>query len=415
MRNEQFARLAKQGSGYLKWRMPKLHRFLSGQQRLQSLYSAAITSRVVVPEVNELLHQLRSAHLRRMPKVQGTMLSAGCAGLWYFDWIRKCTGHRSRHIGIEFYTPKPEGLPDNVDWIGNTVGNMIGVSDGGCQLVFSGENLEHLWPEEVIGFFEESNRVLEPGGWLVIDSPNRLVTAPLNWSHPEHTVELTPSEAARLAALAGFELVGLSGLWLCRDPQTSRILSFSPGDEEEGWSFAERVVIAESDPDNSFIWWLTARKTSLPKSAELADEMMKIFANAWPERKRRFLSLVGKTVQRGSRATVRCDQGERGPLLYGPYMPLKRGSHIAEFEIRASGAPNVDAPVVQLDVLGNGGRGIVTQMVSSRDLERSAGKVRLKFQLTELEFGIQARCISLGNAAIECTAEILDGQGSLSQ
>jgi Methyltransferase domain len=336
------------------------------------------------------------------------MLSAGCAGLWYFDWIRKCTGHTSHHIGVEFYTPKPEGLPDNVDWIANTVGNMMGVRNACCQLVFSGENLEHLWPEEVVGFFEESNRILEPGGWLVIDSPNRLVTAPLNWSHPEHTFELTPSEAARLATLAGFEVVGLSGLWLCRDPQTKQLLSFSPCGEEEGWSFAERVVTAETEPDNSFIWWLTGRKMGLPKSPELKDEVAKIFANAWPERKGRFLSLVGEVVRRGPRATVRCDKGEHGALLYGPYMPLKQGSHVVEFEIRASGGGNVNAPVVQLDVLGNGGREITTRTVTRRDLERSAGKAHLKFQLTELEFGIQARCISLGNAALECTAEIIE-------
>jgi hypothetical protein len=122
-----------------------------------------------VKDINHLLHDLRSAHLRRMPRAD-VMLSAGCAGAWYFEWIAKQTRHTGRHIGIEFYSPEPPDLPANVEWIANTVGNMSAVADESCDLVFSGENLEHLWPEEVVGFFLESNRVLSPSGWLVVES-----------------------------------------------------------------------------------------------------------------------------------------------------------------------------------------------------------------------------------------------------
>jgi hypothetical protein len=60
-------------------------------------------TRSVQPEIdfNQLLHGCRSALLREMPKVSGTMLSAGCSGRWYFDWIAERTGHVGRHIGIE--------------------------------------------------------------------------------------------------------------------------------------------------------------------------------------------------------------------------------------------------------------------------------------------------------------------------
>lgn len=120
-----------------------------------------------IKDINHLLHDLRSAHLRRLPEISGSMISAGCAGTWYFDWIAKQTGFTGRHVGIEYYTLKPHDLPTNVEWIENTVGDMNGVNAASCALVFSRQNLEHLWPEEVIGFFLESARVLEPDGRLV--------------------------------------------------------------------------------------------------------------------------------------------------------------------------------------------------------------------------------------------------------
>ena len=141
--------------------------------------------------VNLLLHQSRGAFLRAMPPGAQRLLSAGCAGLWYFEWIEQTYGRVPEHLGIEYYSPRPEGLPDNVTWIANTASDMSDVPDASCDLVFSGQNLEHLWPEEVAGFVLEAARVLKPGGHLVMDSPNRHVTRLLNWSHSEHTIELT--------------------------------------------------------------------------------------------------------------------------------------------------------------------------------------------------------------------------------
>ena len=79
---------------------------------------------------------------------------------------------------------------------------MSEVGNASCDLVFSGQNLEHLWPDEVSGFLLEAARVLRPGGHLVVDSPNRLLTAPLNWSHPEHTIELTLAEVAKMRGVS---------------------------------------------------------------------------------------------------------------------------------------------------------------------------------------------------------------------
>ena len=127
----QFASALERGARQVKQRAPKLYQGLKNWAMIRALYAAwtSAPGSASAGDVNVMLHQLRSAHLRRMPRIEGVLLSAGCAGLWYFDWIRQCTGHTGRHIGIEYYTPKPDNLPGNVEWIANTVGNMEAVGN----------------------------------------------------------------------------------------------------------------------------------------------------------------------------------------------------------------------------------------------------------------------------------------------
>ena len=71
----------------------------------------------------------------------------------------------------------------------------------------------------VSGFLSEAARVLRPGSPVVIDSPNRLVTAGLTWSHPEPTLELAAEEMASLPTLSGFDVTAVRGIRLCRAPR----------------------------------------------------------------------------------------------------------------------------------------------------------------------------------------------------
>lgn len=357
------------------------------------------------PDISQVLHDSRSAFLRAMPRVTGTVLSAGCAGTWYFHWIASRTKHRGRHAGIEFYSPKPDDLPANVDWIVNTVGNMEAIPNEDCELVFSGENLEHLWPEDVVGFFLESWRVLKPGAILVVDSPNRLVTEPLIWSHPEHTIEFTPDEARRLAELSGFEVMAMKGIWIARDPDTGQILPLSPNDSTEDWPVVERIAAASISPNDSLIWWMEARKSGIPKPHELGSFVAGVFEKAWPERSARFQTIIG--TRAADNSSVCCAVGVPGVLVYGPYMPLKAGRHSASFTIRASPAASETDVVVRCDVIGISSQVLAEQELTAKLLAEQNGKVRLEFDLPELEFGIQARCISSGAVALECQLPVI--------
>src|SRR6185436_1007287 len=118
--------------------------------------------------------------------------------------------------------------PANVEWIASSVADMDTVAGGSVDLVFSGQNIEHLFGDGVPGFLLESARVLHPGGHLVIDSPHREIANLLVWSMNEHTIEFTPDEAAELVTLAGFDVTSLRGVWLCRDPDTGAPLPLDP-------------------------------------------------------------------------------------------------------------------------------------------------------------------------------------------
>ncbi len=350
-------------------------------------------------DMNLTLHQARGARLRALPQGAQVFLSAGCAGRWFFDWIEACYGHIPRHIGIEYYMPKPTDLPANVEWIENTCSDMSLVQAGICDIVFSGQNLEHLWPEEVVGFLLEAARVTKPGGLLVMDSPNRGVTEALKtWSHPEHTVEVTVAEAADMVRLAGFEVASTSGIWLCRDPRTGRVLPhpYQPGD---AWSVPERLIVGIDNPDHSFIWWIEARRTGqAPDAAGLMAYVDSVFRKAWPERATRMLTGAGEVVLQAGVEWVQQPAGVAGPVIYGPYMPLPGGRYRCRFHLQ-NPQDGASTPI-RCDVFHDQ----AAEPLEARDIQLAPGRtaVEIEFELPALTFGIQFRCFSLGQGAVLC-------------
>ena len=344
-------------------------------------------------DISQLLHDSRSVFLREMPRISGTMVSAGCSGTWYFEWIDRAYGTVERHIGLEFYVEKPSDLPDKIEWIANTVSDMSDVADASCDLVFSGQNLEHLWPEEVAGFFTEAARVIKPGGYLVVDSPNRALTTPFNWSHPEHTVELTIEEARSLFELAGFEVTSVKGIWLCRDLRTERLLPFDPNTAEADWTVTERLIAARNNPEKSFIWWMEGRRGERKAdNVRLSATMQAIFDAAWPERSRRSLMAAGSMEKRADENWVIARAQDGGALIYGPFMPLRMGSYEATF--------SVDVPAGTLEPPGyceviTGSSATVASIEISPSLAgRGPIEIVVPFELSRLEFGMQFRCVS---------------------
>ena len=349
-------------------------------------------------DINHVLHHLRGLELEGLPKGVERFVSVGCAGTWYFRWIEQSCGPISRHIGIEFYTPKPDDLPANVEWIANTAGDMSSIGDETGDILFSGQNIEHLWPSEVAAFLRESHRVLKPGGLLVVDSPNRRVTSQLGWSHPEHTIELSPDEARDLIESSGFEVTALRGMWLCIDPDRGNVLRF---DEIQGgglWPLERRVAEAHARPNEAFSWWIEARKVSTaPDIARVAEAIHAIFLRAWPERVNRLLTLVGEPCVLEGRSWLR-SRGKPGVLMYGPYMPLPAGAYTVRFELRRGSPFSTElAEVARVDVIAGNGLELGILSICANQFD-AAGSifVPITFRLDAMTFGIQFRVIVTG-------------------
>jgi len=243
-------------------------------------------------DIEVLLGEARGALLRTMPSGAHRLLSVGCRGQSYFDWIEQTYGHVTEHIAAGDPRFKPATLPGNVTWIDNKAGDMSGVGAASCDLVFSDQHVDHLWATEVAGFLLESARVVRSGGHLVVDGHNRLITAPLTWTHPEHTIEFTVAEIAEMMRLAGFDITATYGVWLCRDPRTGALLPYDPNAAVPGWSFIERMLLARDRWDDSLIWWVEGvRAERAPKADAVHAMAADLFQAHWPERTQRCRAL----------------------------------------------------------------------------------------------------------------------------
>ncbi len=227
-------------------------------------------------------HELRNIELERVPKGSKRVLSVGPQGRWYFDWFEKAVGKVDEHVGIEAFEPMPDDLPDYVTWIPDTADHMLGVASDSMDLVFAGQTSEHLWAHELSGFLEEANRVLHVDGLLVLDSPNQLVTEHLRWSHGGHTIEMSVGEMTTLLQFAGFDVISTAGIWSCRID--GQILQLEEQLQDPS-TLTRRISTGRENPDDCFIWWINARRSTRPVETEkLRAAVAALFGKHWDRR-----------------------------------------------------------------------------------------------------------------------------------
>lgn len=91
--------------------------------------------------------------------------------------------------------------------------------DDSFDLVYSGQSIEHVPLEAADAMLAGAFRVLRPGGWLAVDTPNALLTRLQqdDYIDPDHTYEYTPKELRDKIAAAGFEIREEKGLNLGRE------------------------------------------------------------------------------------------------------------------------------------------------------------------------------------------------------
>ncbi len=92
----------------------------------------------------------------------------------------------------------PQGL---VTYRYHSMTNLSGISDGSVDLVYSGQSIEHVTVEDAQSVMKEVARILHPGGWLAIDTPNSEVTRlqQREFIDPDHKFEYSLHELVELA------------------------------------------------------------------------------------------------------------------------------------------------------------------------------------------------------------------------
>ena len=340
---------------------------------------------MIETDFNEIIHADRGKLLARLPKGAKTICSAGCAGGWYFDWVENCYGPVDLHIGVELYSPRPDRLPSNVRWIQNSVSDMRDVRSGSVDLLFSGQNIEHLFYDDLIGFLREANRVVRNGGHLCLDSPNRGITQDLGYTQPQHVLELTVQDAIELVEAAGFDIETVDGIWDC----ANGLKRFRSADEVVGDVEARRRTAPEN-PLSSFIWWIVARKARAA-SPDLEAVVERIVTRAFrPFVAARYRKVIGKVESiEGTETIIRVSRQESGYALFGPYVPLRAGKFTAEFDVKKL----QDGGALHFDVVARGGNAILATHTFSAG-KSDWTKISLPFTLTEFTEGLETRVLS---------------------
>jgi SAM-dependent methyltransferase len=191
--------------------------------------------RVGVPYQNILrsLHQSRCDFVRMLPRARrildlgGTDQSGDAGALvsmgypYRFELLTIVDlpgGERHELYGYLASSETVESRCGPVQYRYHSMVDLSPYPDASFELVFSGQTIEHISEDEAKKMLAEIRRVLVPGGWFCLDTPNRRVTAlqlgPDVLTNPDHKLEYTHEHLSRLLHDAGFDVVDALGLSL---------------------------------------------------------------------------------------------------------------------------------------------------------------------------------------------------------
>jgi SAM-dependent methyltransferase len=183
------------------------------------------------PQIQQAIHKARCLLVQKELPAADTIVDLGGACTEAIEGALLWMGypHPVREITIIEVPPEKRMFADTFahvaeegfDWIdvGQTRvrylhGSMVDMSalaDESVDMVWSGETIEHVTPQEARQVYGEALRVLKPGGYFCLDTPNRALTrlenpGPRGFIHPEHKHEyMVPELVAHLDA-AGFQV-----------------------------------------------------------------------------------------------------------------------------------------------------------------------------------------------------------------
>jgi SAM-dependent methyltransferase len=116
-----------------------------------------------------------------------------------------------RHSELTDRVVTPQGT---VSYRYHSMADLSGLDDECFDMVYSGQTIEHVTPDDADLTLKEVMRVLRPGGYLALDTPNGPVCrlhSPDFINH-DHKVEYSEPEFTAKLRAAGFEVLEVKGL-----------------------------------------------------------------------------------------------------------------------------------------------------------------------------------------------------------
>jgi len=358
-------------------------------------------------DFNDFLHECRSICLGRIPQAK-RLLSIGCSGKWYFEWFDKFYPYSiEEHMGIDL-NPKPADLPSNITWLQNEGSDLSSIDSNNFDLVFAGQFIEHISWESQATLLAEVNRVLKPDGIFVLDSPNYTVTNRYGWKQPEHIHELTFRQAYEILQLAGFEIQDCQGLVpidLLGSP-SELVGKYLLG---SGSFILEQKDIARSlthDCDNSFIWWITAKKIhNFIEKTQLTERLKEIYRENIENKNDIIFYQIGTIVEKAQECFVAVKPSDgKGFAIFGPYEFYASGHYLVKFKISINDGEYLkmieETPVCKVDVATDSGSKILAEKeIKIKDLVETE-KIKLNLFLENDVSRIEFRVLSYGVISI---------------
>ena len=186
------------------------------------------------------------------------------------------------------WTADPEPSQDFVTPAGVRVRYLYGsmadlslISDTSVDLVWCGESIEHVTEEEADAVCRQAYRVLRPGGYFCLDTPNASLTrlqSPEAFIHPEHKKEYHVAELRAKLEAAGLQVLEAKGV--CPMPKSLQEGVFKAGE------LVRNIALSEV-PEQGYLFYLKAvrpvRKTR-PAASSGAVRMNTLSSpEGWPK------------------------------------------------------------------------------------------------------------------------------------
>lgn len=153
---------------------------------------------------NPIYQRHMAAYKAAIPWMKGSVLEVGCGEGYGMKILAR---HCQQYLGIDKFPVPNLQVPSNARTLQMTVPPLGGINSNQFDAVVTFQVIEHI--EDDLGFLKEIHRVLQPGGILILTTPNRLMSLTRN---PWHVREYDP-DAMRQILESVFGQVDLRGVF----------------------------------------------------------------------------------------------------------------------------------------------------------------------------------------------------------